>query len=147
MGCDDHKASGKIPFPDNVRFRDVWHSTKIKQMKCESIVDVSIMYVPFQELFKTPNVLEVESRIAAYTEDDAADEAEKARLQATLEAMEQDDADEVQKRVAEKIANMEAAQEEAAQEAEELREKLTAAEADDEEDEAQGSYGGGARST
>ena len=141
MGSDDHKASGKIPFPEPMYTfsgRVALDEDKANE-DANPIVDVSIMYVPFQELFKTPNVLEeLESRIAAYAEDDAADEAEKARLQAALEAMEQDDAvDEAQKEMlAAKIANMEAAQEEAAQEAEELREKLAAAEADDEEDEA-----------
>lgn len=63
------------------------------------MVEVAIIYMPFEEAFKAPNVISLlGGRVAELSEDDAADEAQKAELKAQLEALEADDeADEAEK--------------------------------------------------
>jgi hypothetical protein len=139
MSCDNRKAAGIIPFPEPMRaFSGRVELDQYKTAEdAEPVVDCAIMYVPFEQLFKLPNVLdELTAKVEALTEDDAEDEAEKVRLQARLEALEADDAADEEQKAAlqEKIGRMSAAAEAAAEANGALAEALAAAEEDDEED-------------
>jgi len=98
---DDHKASGSVPFPDPLcAFSgNVALDEDKANEEANPVVTCSIVYLPFAEAFKAENVLDkLVGQVAALEEDDAADEAERVRLQAQLEAMAADDeADEAAK--------------------------------------------------